>query len=227
MLPRAPLVLAGALTWASAAAAQPYAPEKPRPQFIMVSYDWMYTQPLHFAEHPLEDLLGTGIAGAQRESYDYATRDGETIIDVLEFKRRGRGIGVTVYPFGLRVGNALAFRGSIEQLPTIRIAFEGPGALDRYAFTSARAYDLAAGLFVSDRAAGWGLGSHAFVAGGLGRIQSDLGPGSRYFAEAGGGINSGPLGVQLSVKFGWNRLADPVDHTFLTVPVSLRGTVSF
>jgi hypothetical protein len=211
----------------SAAGAQSDSSQKPRRQFVSVSYDWLYTQPLHFAEHPLGDLLGTEVASAQREVYDYVTRDGATLVDVLEFQRRGRGVGLTIYPFGLSVGPALAVRGSIEQLPAIRLSFEGPGALDRYTFTNPRAYDVGAGIFLADRARGWGLGSHAFVVGGIGRIQSDVGDGNRYFAEGGGGLTSGPLGVQLSVKFGWNYMSDPVEHSFLTVPVTLRGTFSF
>jgi hypothetical protein len=82
-------------------------------------------------------------------------------------------------------------------------------------------------LYVSDRAPGWGLGSHAFVIGGVGRITSDMGGGSRYFAEGGGGLSSGPIGVELSVKFAWNRFNDPVEHRFLTIPVALRGTLTF
>jgi hypothetical protein len=208
-------------------AAQTYSPEKPRRQFVSVSYDWLYAQPLHFAEHPLGDLLETEVASAQRESFEYVTRDGTTRIDVLEFTRRSNGFGITVYPFGLSVGTALGVRGSVEQLPTIRVAFDGPGALDSYEFTTARAYDVGIGLFIADRAPGWGLGSHAFVSGGLGRIGSDLGDGHRYFAEGGGGLNAGPLGVQLAVKFGWNHMTEPVDHSFLTVPITLRGMVSF
>ena len=38
---------------------------------------------------------------------------------------------------------------------------------------------------------------------------------------------TGPFGVELSVKFAWNRLDEPVPHKFLTIPVSVRGTVSF
>ena len=56
---------------------------------------------------------------------------------------------------------------------------------------------------------------------------SDLGDGGRYFAEGGGGLTAGPLGVELSVKFAWNRLDLPVEHRFLTVPVALRGTLTF
>jgi hypothetical protein len=211
----------------TAAAAQTYAPPQPRRQFISISYDWLYTQPLHFAEHPLEDLLGAEVASAQRQEYDYETRDGSTRIEVLEFRRRSRGAGVTLYPLGLRTGPTLAIRGSFEDLPTIDLAFDGPGALDNYLLTGARAYDAGIGIFVADRSAGWGLGSHAFVAGGAGRIRSDLGNGSRYFAEGGGGLSSGPFGVQLAVKFAWNRLDDPIEHRFLTVPVTIRAIVSF
>ena len=46
-------------------------------------------------------------------------------------------------------------------------------------------------------------------------------------AEGGGGLNSGPFGVELSLKFALNRLEQPVEHRFLTIPISLRGTVSF
>jgi hypothetical protein len=87
--------------------------------------------------------------------------------------------------------------------------------------------DAAIGVFVADRSPGWGLGSHAFLAGGLGWITSDLGDGSRYFAEGGGGLSVGPIGAELVVKFAWNRLDDPVEHRFLTVPVTIRGTFTF
>lgn len=220
-------VLVALLGSAARADAQTYTPDTPRRQFVTLSYDWMYTQPLHFAEHPLEDLLDEDVREAQRETFDYITADGATRIDVVQFKRRGNAFGVTVYPFGLRTGSTFGLRGSIEQLPTIRIAFDGPAPIRSYMFTGALAYDIGAGLFVADRGSGWSLGALAFVTAGIGRIQSDIGRGSRYFAEAGGGVSSGPLGVQLSVKFAWNRFADPVTHRFLTIPVVLRGTVSF
>ena len=83
----------------------------------MVSADWLYTQPLHFAEHPLADLVGTRCCRRSAGRFDYRTRDGAIAIDVLEFKRRGRGGSVTVFPLGLSHGAALALRGSIEHLP--------------------------------------------------------------------------------------------------------------
>ena len=212
---------------ASTAAAQPYAAAQARRHFVTVSYDWLYTQPLHFGEHPLEDLLGTEVASAQFETYEYRTRNDVTLIDVVEFRRRGHGAGITLYPFGLSAGAALGLRGSYEQLPVIQLAFTGPAPAATYAFTGGRALDAAAGLYMSDRSPGWGLGGHAFVAAGLGRITSDVGDGRRYFAEGGGGLSAGPLGVELSIKFAWNRLNEPVDHQFMTVPVTLRGTLTF
>ena len=93
------------------ASAQTYSVQKPRRQFITLSYDWLYTQPLHFIEHPVEDLVGKEVAAAQFETFDYQTRDGTILIDVLEFKRRGHGAGITVYPFGLSVGATLGSAG--------------------------------------------------------------------------------------------------------------------
>jgi hypothetical protein len=207
--------------------AQTYAAAQPRRHFVTISYDWLYTQPLHFGEHPLEDLLGTEVASAQFEDYEYRTRNGATLVDVIEFRRRARGAGITLYPFGLSTGPALALRGSIEQLPVIQLAFAGPAPVASYALTGGRALDAAAGLQVADRSPGWGLGGHAFVAAGLGRITSDIGDGRRYFAEGGGGVSAGPLGVELAIKFAWNRLGEPVEHRFTTVPVTLRGTLTF
>jgi len=211
----------------AAAFAQPYQEPKPRRQFVTLSLDWLNTQPMHFAEHPLRDLLGMAVDDARFEDFDYESADGLTRVDVIDFTRRGRGAGVTLYPFGISVGTALGIRASVESLPTIRIAFDGPGPLDSYQLLDAHAYDLGVGLFVADRSRGWGLGSREFVVGGAGRIRSNQGDGSRVFAEGGGGLSSGPFGVELSVKFAWSRLDEPVPHKFLTMPVSLRGTVSF
>jgi hypothetical protein len=212
---------------ASSAAAQEYPAKKPRRQFITIGLEWLHTQPLHFLEHPLQDLVGRDVATAQFQNYDYHTRDEQILIDVLEFGRQGRGTSLTVYPLGLRVGPALALRASVEDVPVIRIGFAGNGAPPSYSLTGARAYDFGAALYVADHSPGWGLGSHAFVGGGMGHIRSDQSDGNRMFAEAGGGLTSGPVGVDLSVKFGWNRLTTPVEHRFLTVPITLRGTLTF
>ena len=68
-------------------------------------------------------------ASAQMQEYDYETRDGNTRITVQEFSRRSQGVGVTVFPLGLRIGATLAISGSVEGLPDIRMTFEGAGAL--------------------------------------------------------------------------------------------------
>jgi hypothetical protein len=219
------LVIAGFAV--PAAAQNAYSTAKPRRQFVTVSLDRLNTEPLHFASHPLEDLVGREVAAAQGEVYDYRTRDEQILIDVLEFRKRNRGASVAVYPFGLSIGTTLGLRASVEDVPTIRIDFDGPDAPGDYALTGARAYDVGAGLYVADRSPGWGLGSQAFVVGGIGRIRSDQGEGTRLFAEGGGGLSVGPFGVQLAVKFAWNRFTEPVEHRFLTIPITVRGTLSF
>lgn len=212
-----------AVTCAAPAAAQSGA----RRQFISVSFDNFRTQPLHFGEWPVSELVGREVAKAQRENHDYESRDGQTTVEVIEFKRRGRGFGVTVYPFGLASGPTLGVRVSREELPAIRLAMRGPAAVPGYNFTDAYALDASVGLYVGDRAPGWGLGSHAFVGGGAGLVRSGVGDGRRVFAEGGGGLSVGPLAVQLAVKFALNRLDAPVEHQFLTVPIALRTSVSF
>ena len=216
-----------ALVAATTAGAQTYSAPRARRHFVTFSYDFLYNQPLHFASHPLEDLVGREVASAQFEAYDYRTRDEAILIDVLEFKRRTRGAGLTVYPVGMSVGPALALRASFEDLPIVRVAFDGTGAPPAYAFNGGRAYDLGIGVYVADRSPGWGLGSHAFVLGGLGRIRGDERDGDRYFVEGGGGLSSGPIGVELSLKFAWNRFTEPVKHQFMTVPITVRGTLTF
>ena|SRR5215210_3475761 len=223
-----PIILAIAvLALGAPAIAQDYSPRKPRRQFITISYDWMNTEPLHFANHPLVDLVGRPVAAAQNETYEYRTRDGQIQIDVIQFKKRNGGLSGTLYPFGFTTGTTVGLRGSIEELPDIQIAFAGTGAPAPYSLTGARAYDAGVGLFVADRSAGWGLGSQAFIVAGAGRIKADGREGNRVFAEGGGGLLVGPLGVQLAVKFAWNKIDDPVTHRFLTVPVTVRGTLSF
>jgi hypothetical protein len=218
----------GTLLAASNVFAQTYvAGDRPRKHFVTLSYDFLYTQPLHFAEHPLEDLIGQDVASTQFEEFEYRTRDASTLIDVIEFSRRQRAVSASLYPLGMSTGAALMLRGSYEPLPRIQIGFAGPSPIARYAMTDGRAFDAAIGLIVADRAPGWGLGSHAFVLGGIGKIISELGNGNRYFAEGGGGLDVGPIGVELGVKFAVNKLSEPVSHQFLTVPITLRGTLSF
>jgi hypothetical protein len=214
------------------AAATPLSAQMPEPgrarrHFVTVSVDSLYTQPLHFADHPLSDLLGRAVASTQRQDYEYRTRDDSTLIDVIEFSRRQRALSVSLYPLGMNNGPALMLRGTYEPLPRIQLEFNGQAPFPRYSMVDGHALDAGLGLIMADRSPGWGLGSHAYVVGGVGRVSSDLGDGGRFFAEGGGGVSVGPFGVELGVKFAWNSLDQPVPHTFLTIPISLRGTLTF
>jgi hypothetical protein len=208
---------------------QPAAPQKkPRRQWISVSIDWLRTQPLHFENHPVEDFVGREVGESQFQAYDYESRDGLTRVDVIEFRRRGSGLGLTVYPLGMATGATLGVRVSAEDIPRIELRIDGPALVSSYLLEDARALDFSIGVYVSDRSPGWGLGSHAFVAGGFGRVRSEaFGNGPRLFGEGGGGLNVGPVGVQLAVKIARNELDMPVPHSFLTMPIVLRAIVSF
>ena len=225
---RTPFLVALALCAAAPQlSAQTYEAAKPRRHFITVSLDSIYTEPLHFADHPLSDLLGQDVASTRGQEYEYRTRDEATLINVIEFSRRQRAISFTVYPLGMNVGPALMLRGSYEPLPNIQLEFTGQAPFPRYTLIDARSLDTAAGVILADRSPGWGLGSHAFITGGIGRIRSDLSDGRRFFAEGGGGLSVGPFGAELGVKFAWNTLDQPVRHKFMTIPITLRGTLTF
>jgi hypothetical protein len=229
MLVQSIVALALVASTASPAAPQPdvYKARKARRHFISVSYEWQYIQPYSFDKHPLEDLLAQPVSEVHLQDYQYSTKDGLTHVFVNEFSHQGQGVGVTLYPFGSSDGPTLAVRGSIEKLPTIRLAFEGPAPAPSYLLTGGRAYDLGAGIDMSDRSPGWGLGAHAFVLGGFGHATTDQGNGRRYFAEGGGGLLVGPFGVDLAFKFAVNRFDMPVPHTIYDIPVSVRGTLTF
>ena len=207
--------------------AQTYQEPKPRKHFVSVSYETQYVQPYGFARHPLEELLGQNVSEVHLETFQYRTEDGRTVVNVLEYGKRATAVGATVYPFGASVGATLAIRGSIETLPAIRVSFAGPAPMAEYVLTNGRAMDIGAGIEMSDRAPGWGLGAHAFVLGGIGRASTDQLDGRRYFVEGGGGVMSGPIGVDIAFKYSINRFATPVTHSVHMIPISIRGTVTF
>jgi hypothetical protein len=221
------LWLVAALAAPAPPQAQPYQEPKARRHFISVSYERQYVQPFSFAKHPLEELLGQPVNEVHFESYHYRSQDNQTLVTVLEYGKRATAIGATVYPFGSSVGATLAIRGSIESLPDIRVSFTGPAPSPTYVLTNGRAMDVGVGIDMSDRAPGWGLGGHAFILGGIGRAQTDQLDGRRYFIEGGGGITSGPLGVDIAVKYSINRFTMPVEHSVHMIPISVRGTLSF
>jgi len=209
------------------AQAQTYQASKARRHFVSITFDKQFIQPYGFGNHPLQELLGQPVDEVHLETFQYRTRDGKTTVNVLEYGKRATAIGATVYPFGSSVGATLAVRGSIETIPDIRLAFTGPAPSAIYELTNGRATDIGIGIDMSDRAPGWGLGAHAFILGGIGRIQTDQLNGSRYFGEGGGGVTSGPFGVDVTVKFTVNRFTAPVTHRIYMVPVSVRATLTF
>ena len=222
------LCLAAALAASETPAqAQTYQASKARRHFVSITFDKQFIQPYGFGNHPLRELLGQPVDEVHLETFQYRTRDGKTTVNVLEYGKRATAIGATVYPFGSSVGATLAVRGSIETVPDIRLAFTGPAPSPIYELTNGRATDIGIGVDMSDRAPGWGLGAHAFILGGVGRIQTDQLNGSRYFGEGGGGVTSGPFGVDITVKFTVNRFTTPVAHRIYMVPVTVRGTLTF
>jgi len=223
----AALSIAGAIAAPAAAQSTVYRPNKARRHFISLTYDWQFVQPYSFAKHPLEELLGQPVSEVHLQDYQYVTADGLTKITVLEYGKRAHGIGATVYPFGSSDGATLAIRGSLESMPDIRVRFSGPALLPGYQLTGGRAMDIGAGLEMSDRSPGWGIGGHAFVIGGIGRAHTDQMDGSRYFGEGGGGIMFGPIGVDLSFKYVVNRFDAPVSHSVHMLPICVRGSLTF
>ena len=221
------MCLVAALAAGERPQAQTYRAPKARRHFISLTFDRQFIQPYSFNKHPLPELLGQPVDEVRLETFQYRTRDQKTLVNVLEYGKRATAIGATVYPFGSSVGATLAVRGSIETIPPVRIAFTGPAPSPTYDLTNGRATDLGIGIDMSDRSAGWGLGAHAFIMGGIGRIQTDQRSGNRYFGEGGGGVTSGPFGVDVSVKLSVNRFTTPVPHSLYMIPVSVRGTLTF
>lgn len=221
------LWLVAALGTPKAAEAQPYRAAKARKHFISVSFEKQYVQPYGFRQHPLTELLGQPVDEVHLENFQYRTRDQLTQVNVHEYGDRATAIGATVYPLGSSVGATLAIRGSIETLPPIRVSFTGPAFAPTYELTNGRATDLGVGIDVSDRAPGFGVGAHAFVLGGIGRAHTDQIDGRRYFVEGGGGVTSGPFGVDLAFKYAVNRFKTPVTHSVHMIPISVRGSLTF
>ena len=220
------LCLAASLA-APAPQARPYQPQKARRHFITIYAERQFVQGSGFEKHPLEELLGREVNEVHLQSYQYRTKDDQTLITVDEFGRRATAIGATIYPFGSSSGATLAIRGSLESIPDVRVTFAGPAPSPTYAMTGGRALDVGAGIDMSDRSAGWGLGTHAYVIGGIGRAITDQTNGRRYFVEGGGGVTFGALGLDIAFKYVTNNFTVPVDHSVRAIPISVRATLGF
>jgi len=228
------LIQTVAALWMVSAQPAAYQAPKARKHYVSLTYERQFIQPYSFAKHPLEELLGQPVDEVHFENFQYRTRDGKTTVNVLEYAKRADGIGVTVYPFGSSDGATLAIRGSIESIPDIRVQFTGQAPMATYDVTGGRAMDIGAGLEMSDRSAGWGIGAHAFLIGGIGRATTDHMDGRRYFGEGGGGIMFGLFGIDLSVKYVVNRFDNPDNvsggsfpASVHMIPICVRGTLTF
>ena len=222
------LWVAGTLAAPAPPASQTYHAAKARKRFISIHAEKQYVQPSAFEDHPLSELLGQEVNDVHLQPFHYRTKDNLTTVTVLEYDKPGFGIGATVYPFGSSEGATLAIRGGIETAPTIHLRLDGPAApAPTYDLTGGHAYDVGVGLEMSDRSPGWGVGGHAFIIGGIGRAQWDQRSGKRYFGEGGGGIMFGPFGVDIAVKYIVTELSDPVPHGLRTIPICVRGTLTF
>ena len=172
-----------------------------------VSYDWLYTQPLHFAEHPVEDLVGQrGGGGAVRglRLPDPRRHDPHRRARVQAARPRGRRHGVSVRPERRRdAGAPRQRRGSAGHPHRLRrrrraadVRADRRAGVRRVGARSSWPIDRPAG-------ASEAMPSSAGASAGSRATRTD---GDRIFAEGGGGLNSGPIGVELSIKFAWNHL---------------------
>src|SRR5262249_48075502 len=109
----------------------------------------------------------------------------------------------------------------------VRVSFSGPAPSPTYEVTGGRALDVGAGIDMSDRSRGWGLGTHAFVIGGVGRAITNQMNGGRHFVEGGGGVTFGALGFDVAFKYVSNSFTTPVDHSVRAIPISVRLTLGF
>ena len=78
---------APALSAAEGLQPQTYQAPKARRHFISISFDRQFVQPYSFAKHPLEELLGQPVDEVFLQSFEYRTRDQQTLVNVVEYGR--------------------------------------------------------------------------------------------------------------------------------------------
>src|SRR5207302_406685 len=139
------LCLAASLTAPPQTQARPYHAAKARRHFVTLYAERQFVQGTGFEKHPLEELLGQEVNEVHLQTFQYRTKDNQTLITVNEFGRRATAIGAVVYPFGSSEGPTLAIKGSLESIPSIRLAFSGPAPSPTYELTGGRALDVGAG----------------------------------------------------------------------------------
>ena len=185
------LIQTVSVMWLVASLAAPHPPQaktykaaKARRHFISITFEKQFIQPYSFANHPLADLFGQPVDEVHLQSFQYRTRDQQTLVNVLEYGKRATGIGATVYPLGSSVGATLAVRGSIESVPTIRAGVHRAGAgadLRTDQRTRHRPRRRARDVAIDPRDGA--SAAHAFILGGIGWLETDQMNGNRYFGR--------------------------------------------
>lgn len=202
--------------------------KKPRKEFFTLFLDWISVSLMNFKEFPLEELTGTEL------NYNYSdstvvlgSNNNSITVTNTAFSKHIKGAGIMIYPFGTRNGWNLMLKTDYQNLPHIKFSINSPQGQEKYELINGKAYDFGIGLLQNESQSGWGFGSRSFILAGIGRIAESRGDGQRYFAEAGVGFNTGPIGADLFFGIAQNRLVFPRPHKFYTVPIGVRTTFSF
>lgn len=202
---------------------------RPRRQFITVFVNRMYTGPLNFEKHPLEELAGTGLEYVYQPVPEvYRSPDGLTTITHTRFRPKNSGGGLAVYPFGLGVqGTSLMLQADYETLPLIGFIINSPTGREDYEFANGRAYNLGLGAVSYSRSYNGNMGSRSYIIGGTGKIIENRGEGRSYFVGFGGGLSYKIIGGEFFVKVSRNYLNNPRPHSFYLIPIGFRISVTF
>jgi hypothetical protein len=198
-----------------------------REQYVTVTLDRVNASVIEFRKYPLEQLAGEPLAFDFNRGF-YATADESISIRDVRIRSRARGYGLMLYPFGVANNTTLALHVKYETLPRIRFVVNHPDRQQAYVLEDGEARDLGLGFISCRRNPGWlGLGACAFVIAGTGWLDGSLGEGRRHFAEGGGRFTVGPIGAELFFRVARHKLSNPEPHTFTTVPLGLRLSLTF
>ena len=194
---------------ARGAATRPTRAPKPRRHFVAISFDWHVHAAAALrrssARRPARPPTWTS---AQVETYEYRTRDEATLIDVARVPQAAAGRrALTVYPFGHeRRRDARASAAASNRCRRSGSTFDRTGAVRRLrADRRAARYDVGAGIVHRRSLAR--LGPRAATRSSSAASARSRATGATAAATLRRGRRSdvGPFGVDLAVKFAWNR----------------------
>jgi hypothetical protein len=198
-----------------------------RRQFVSVTIDRLNAFLIGFEKHPLQQIAGDDLEFDFTKKFYRNTDESISIRDV-RIDPWNRAVGIMIYPFGVSNGTTLVLQGKSETLPMIHFVVNHPDHQESYTLGGGRARDLGIGAISCQRRAGWsGVGACAFIIGGTGWIDEPRGDGRRYFAEGGARISVGPAGAEMFFRLAYHRLENPEPHNFVTVPLGVRGVLTF